>query len=173
MNFIYLERPLRTRARANLPLCAWVRLSTLAHSQIADRGIQYTRIPRVYALFCTHDRQYHAASLLFALFGSRFTIRFPCTMNVRARCPALLQRGSGREKLDNRRLNLHFFLSRLFHNGEMQYPLSRLQYWHTSYANSASLSGQEKSSCGTFQILLCFQLHILNYILIIQRYDRF
>lgn len=149
----------------------WVR-SHIHESQTAVSSIREFHVSTRCSVRMIANTTQHRYFSLSSDHVSQFA-SIPCTMNVRARCPALLQRGSGREKLDNRRLNLHFFPSRLFHNGEMQYPLSRLQYWHTSYANSASLSGQEKSSCGTFQILLCFQLHILNYILIIQRYDRF
>lgn len=72
----------QTTRRIYVPLYAWVHigLTTLAHSRTADRGIDYTRIPRAMsALFFTHGRQYHRqASLLFAL-GSRFTIRFDPT----------------------------------------------------------------------------------------------
>lgn len=181
ISFISSARREHARAHinraSNLILCAWVyvcTLNTLAHSRIADRGIEYTRIPHVYIgghcsllmVANTTQHRYFSPSLDRISQFDPTHGRRPCTTS------GSLQRESVREKLNNRRLNLHFF--------------SPLAYFITVKCNilyrvcnigihriSASLSGQEKSSCGMFQILLYFQLHVLNCIRIIQRYNHF
>lgn len=125
MNFIYLGRP-RTRAhtrtaRSVFPFCACTLKCSGAHTSSFTKSAS-TQVPRAYFFFLrTVATQPRYFSLLCAFRNSP---RFKHDRSVMGE--------EAPREIEQLMVKSTFFYppSRLFHNGEMQYPLS--QYWHTS-----------------------------------------
>jgi len=158
MNFIYLERPPWMRAHtnrvSNLLLCAWVRVRLSVHgdarnphSRTADCDVAI--IPRVCIdglLFFTHELRYFSRSSDAFCDSLRFHTRQLSGIVIARKC---------REKLNNWRLNLHFFSPLgYFITVKCNILFIAILAYSTYNRTSASLSRQKKSLCRTFRILL-------------------
>lgn len=167
MNFIYLKHPTRThKPRVEFSaLCVSIHLrlyvATPAPSPFnKPQTATFRGIPRVSSIFFSFFTHY-ATSLLFALIRcvSWFASH---TADLRRRYSEKTPREIEQLKVEFTFFPLAYFIT----VKRNSLCTSRVPYWHTSYLYQA-YRDRKKSSRRTVRILLNFQLHVLNCILII------